>query len=139
MNRPILIDTGPIIAYLNPNDTHHLWAVETISSANLPLLSCEAVIAEAYFLLRRDHLGSDALMRLLEAGIIQISFSLKTEISALRELMRRYQSVPMSLADACLVRMSELDPEVSVLTLDSDFLIYRRVRNAIIPVIMPIP
>lgn len=137
MIQEIVIDTGPLIAYLNPKDTHHAWAIEALSNVNLPLFSCEAVIAEAYFLLRRDHLGSDAMMRLLEEEIIQIAFSLKSEISAIRELMRRYRSVPMSLADACLVKMSELNPDVKILTLDSDFLIYRRDRNSIIPVIMP--
>jgi predicted nucleic acid-binding protein len=137
MTQRIVIDTGPLIAYLNLNDTHHAWAIEALSSLNLPLLSCEAVIAEAYFLLRRDRLGSDAIMRLLEEEIIQISFRLKDEIACLRALMRRYRSVPMSLADACLVRMSELNQDVKILTLDSDFLIYRRDRNAIIPVIMP--
>ncbi|MFM2429005.1 MAG: hypothetical protein RLZZ511_218 [Cyanobacteriota bacterium] len=137
MSQPVLIDTGPLIAYLNPNDTHHLWAVNILSDVDLPLLSCEAVIAEAYFLLRRDQLGADALMQLLEDGIIQIAFSLNHETSSLRVLMQRYRSVPMSLADACLVRMSELNREAKLLTLDSDFLIYRRDRNAIIPVIMP--
>ena len=137
MIQEIVIDTGPLIAYLNPKDIHHAWAIEALSNVNLPLFSCEAVIAEAYFLLRRDHLGSDAMMRLLEEEIIQIAFSLKSEISAIRELMRRYRSVPMSLADACLVKMSELNPDVKILTLDSDFLIYRRDRNSIIPVIMP--
>jgi uncharacterized protein len=137
MSQPVLIDTGPLIAYLNPNDTHHVWAVKILSDVDLPLLSCEAVIAEAYFLLRRDHLGADALMQLLEDGIIQIPFSLNHEVSALRTLMQRYRSVPMSLADACLVRMSELNREAKLLTLDSDFLIYRRDRNAIVPVIMP--
>jgi uncharacterized protein len=137
MSQPVLIDTSPLIAYLNRNDTHHVWAVNILSDVDLPLLSCEAVIAEAYFLLRRDHLGADALMQLLEDGVIQIPFSLNHEVSALRTLMQRYRSVPMSLADACLVRMSELNREAKLLTLDSDFLIYRRERNAIIPVIMP--
>jgi uncharacterized protein len=137
MSQPVLIDTGPLIAYLNPNDTHHVWAVNILSDVDLPLLSCEAVMAEAYFLLRRDHLGADALMQLLEDGVIQIPFSLNHEVSALRTLMQRYRSVPMSLADACLVRMSELNREAKLLTLDSDFLIYRRDRNAIIPVVMP--
>jgi uncharacterized protein len=137
MMAPIILDTGPLIAYLNPHDKHHDWVVEILSSVSLPLLSCEAVMAEAYFLLRRDHIAADALMRLLEESIIQIPFSLSNEISVLRELMRHYQSVPMSLADACLVRMSALDSNAKILTLDSDFLIYRRDRNVIIPVIMP--
>jgi uncharacterized protein len=137
MNQPVLIDTGPLIAYLNPNDTHHAWAVKILADVDLPLLSCEAVIAEAYFLSCRDRLGADALMQLLEDGIIQIAFSLNHETSALRSLMQRYRSVPMSLADACLVRMSELNQSAKIFTLDSDFLVYRRDCNAIIPVIMP--
>ena len=137
MTQIVLLDTGPLVAYLNANDHRHTWAIEILEGSDLPFLSCEAVIAEACFLLRRDHVSSDALMRLVDEGVIQIAFELNHEIKAIRELMRRYQSVPMSLADACLVRMSEMYHSAKLVTLDSDFLIYRRDRNAMIPIVMP--
>ena len=137
MTQTLLLDTGPLVAYLSANDQHHKWAIDLLEGADLPLLSCEAVIAEAYFLLRRDHVSSDALMRLVDEGVIQIAFDLNDEVRAIREFMRRYRSVPMSLADACLVRMSELYRNAKLATLDSDFLIYRRDRNDMIPIVMP--
>ena len=68
---------------------------------------------------------------------ISLRISLSEEVAAIGELLARYQSVPMSVADACLVRMSELYSESALLTLDSDFLIYRKNRNQTIPVIVP--
>ena len=76
-------------------------------------------------------------MGLLRADLICIEFNLGEEVQAIDELMQRYQSVPMSLADACLVRMAELNPASEILTLDSDFLIYRKFRNRPISLIMP--
>lgn len=102
-----------------------------------PLLTYEAVISEAYFLLQNVYPGQEAAISLVKDRIIQIPFRLEEEIDLISELLSRYQSVPMSLADACLVRMAEQYPESIVLTLDSDFEIYRKNRNQIIPVIMP--
>ena len=76
-------------------------------------------------------------MSLIETEVIQISFCLKTEIEQIKTLLLSYRSVPMSLADGCLVRMTELFPNSSVLTLDSDFRIYRKNKNQIISLIIP--
>ena len=81
--------------------------------------------------------GQEAVLSLVSRGMIQIPFCLDEEVSLIRELLAHYQSVPMSFADACLVRMTEQYPESCVLTLDSDFAIYRKNRKQIIPVIMP--
>lgn len=83
------------------------------------------------------HGGESSILSLLEAEVIKIPFNLSAELTEIKQLMKQYQSVPMSLADACLVRMSELIRESSVFTLDSDFIIYRQYKNQIIPVIMP--
>jgi predicted nucleic acid-binding protein len=133
----ILIDSGTLVAIINKRDDFHDWAVQTIAKLAYPFLTCEPVITETCFLLKNIHNGEDAVMGLLSGGKIQIPFQIAQEASVLRELMRRYQSVPMSLADACLVRMAELYSESKVLTLDSDFRIYRKNRNQEIAVIMP--
>lgn len=95
------------------------------------------MLSEACFLLRNVYGGQEAVISLLNTGLIQIPFRLNEEAEPIRELLTRYQSVPMSLADACLVRMAEQYLESLVLTLDSDFRIYRKNRNQTIPVIMP--
>ena len=137
MKQRVLLDTGPLVAFVNKRENFHLWAVNEWKTIEPPLLTCEAVITEACFLLQGVYGGSDAVMGLISSGNIQIPFPLSEEIAAVRELMKRYQSVPISLADACLVRMTELSPESALLTLDSDFLIYRKNRNQTIPVIRP--
>jgi predicted nucleic acid-binding protein len=137
MSRKILLDTGPLVAFINPRDNFHGWAVTEWGTSSLPLLTCEAVITEACFLLRNIYRGEDEVMNLLEMEILHTPFCLRDEISTIRQLLTRYQSVPMSLADACLVRMAELHSDYPVLTLDSDFSIYRKNRDRPIATITP--
>jgi len=137
LKQRVLLDTGPLVAYLKRQDQFHEWASSEWKTIQPPLLTCEAVIVEACFLLRNTYLGQEAVISLVKSGVIQIPFRLHEEASLISELLSRYQSVPMSLADACLVRMSELYPNSVLLTLDSDFSIYRKNREQIIPVLMP--
>jgi len=132
-----IADTGPIIALLNPHDPLHAWAKRTFTSIEPPVLTCDAVIVEACFLASRVHRGADRVLGLMASNAIRLAFDLNTEIEPVRELIKRYDSVPMSLADARLVRMSELDRSVVVVTIDSDFSIYRRHARQAIPVVMP--
>jgi predicted nucleic acid-binding protein len=138
MSRGILLDTGPLVAVLDRRDTYHRWAVAQFDAADAPLWTCEAVLAEACFLTRSLAGGPDAVLALAERAIT-IRFDLEDELDAVRALVRRYASVPMSLADACLVRMSELSPRSTLLTLDADFRIYRRNGRNVIPLRAPIP
>jgi predicted nucleic acid-binding protein len=135
--RRLIVDTGPLVALLNTSDAHHAWTRGVLEKVEPPLVTCEAVISEACFLLRRVHGGPDAVLDLVQRGAVNVSFSLATETGPVRKLMARYAGVPMSLADACLVRMVELDDDAAVLTLDSDFAIYRRNRRNVIPTIRP--
>lgn len=137
MRRSVLLDAGPLVAFINPRDQMHDWAIAEWSEIAAPLLSCEAVISEACFLLQSVYRGEEGVLILVETGILQLPFRLSKESAAIKALLTRYQSVPMSLADACLVRMSEQFSESSVLTLDSDFMIYRKHKNQALPVIMP--
>jgi len=133
----IIVDTGPLVALLNRRDRHYQWARDVLDRIEPPLLTCEAVVSEACFLLQRLSGGQDAILELLARSIVRVSFTLDAEVDALRALMKRFADVPMSLADACLVRMTELAPRSQVLTLDAAFRIYRRNRRLMIPTIMP--
>jgi predicted nucleic acid-binding protein len=133
----IVIDSGPIVALLNRRDRHHAWTREVLDTVEPPIYTCEAVVSEACFLLRRLTGGQDAVFELLASGVLKVDFRMRSEIDALRSLMRKFANVPMSLADACLVRMTELDAESLIVTLDCDFRVYRRNRRQVIPTIMP--
>ena len=132
-----IVDTGVLVALINRKDTHHLWAKEVWKQLRPPLLTCEPVITEACFLLQHLRNGESSILRLLEANVIHNAIDLNTEVSAIDRLMQRYQSVPMSLADACLVRLTELYPNSPIITLDNDFHIYRKQGNQPISVMMP--
>ena len=137
MRQRVLLDTGCLVALLKPQDHWHDWVKTELATIEQPLLTCEAVISEACFLLRRVYAGDETILSMIAEGYIQIPFRLDEETTAIRRLMIRYRSVPMSLADACLVRMAEQYSGSAILTLDSDFQIYRKDRNQVIPVVMP--
>jgi predicted nucleic acid-binding protein len=136
MNR-VIVDTGPLVAYLLSGEHHHAWAVGRFSKLPPPFLTCEAVLSEACFLLARDGGSPDALLELVERGLIRVSFQLTDEMVGIRQLMRKYSDVPMSFADACLVRMTEQLTDCVVVTLDSHFRIYRRHGRKVIPALLP--
>lgn len=126
-----------MVALLNRRDRQHAWIRDVLDAVEPPIFTCEAVVSEACFLLGRIRGGQDAVFALLSKDVLKIEFRMREEIDAVRGLMRKFENVPMSLADACLVRMTELDPQSVVLTLDSDFRMYRRNRRQLIPTIMP--
>jgi predicted nucleic acid-binding protein len=135
--RRIVVDTGPLVALLNARDEHHDWTRATLDEIEPPLLTCEAVLAEATYLVRKLSGGPQAILELIDRGVVQVPFRVDAEVPAVRALLTKYASVPMSLADACLVRMVELNPDAVVLTLDSDFRMYRRSGRLVVPVLMP--
>lgn len=133
----VLVDTGPLVAYLDRADQYHDWVKEEFQQLTRPLRTCEAVVAEALFLLRRGGIHPDGLLNLIIRGVVVIEFSLSSEIGAIQQLMNTYRNVPMSLADACLVRMAEMHERSKVMTLDSDFVVYRKSRRKVIPLLYP--
>lgn len=137
MEQNILLDTGPLVAFLKKDEHYHQWALEQWQAIEPPLITCESVITESCFLMRRVHGGRDAVLNLLKQQIVQVPFDIDDEIDSIRQLLSRYESVPMSLADGCLVRMAELYSASKIMTLDSDFRVYRKNRNQIISLIQP--
>jgi uncharacterized protein len=124
--RVAIADTGPLVAFLDRAERHHRWVAEQIQDIEAPLLVCEPVLAEAMHLLRNFSEAQGALFGLLENGSLAIAFHVDEHVAALRKLHQKYRDRPMSLADACIVRMAEIHDGHSVLTLDSDFAIYRK-------------
>lgn len=132
-----LADTGPLVSLLTANESMHPWTVEQAKSAPTVVLTCDAVITESLFLLKRVGHDTDTLFALIESGFLRSEFDLHAEYRAVRDLMRRYRDMPMSFADACLVRMSEIHTDSVVWTLDRDFHVYRRHRRQTIPLVTP--
>jgi predicted nucleic acid-binding protein len=132
------VDTGPLVALLVGDDNQHAWAVEQSKQAPSTVLTCEAVVSEALFLLKRDRHDADDLFALVEAGFLRVDFDFRSESRHVRELMRRYSERPMSFADACLVRMAELRREdTCIWTLDRDFQVYRKHRGQTLSLVTP--
>ncbi len=125
---PAIVDTGPLVAFFDRAEQHHRWVAERVEQLEAPLLVCEPVLAEAMYLLARYSRAQDALFELLQNGALNIAFRIEEHVGALRKLLQKYRDTPMSLADACVVRMAEIHERHAVLTLDSDFSVYRKRR-----------
>ena len=133
----IIVDTGPLVAYFNRRDRWHRWVVAQMAALNPPLVTCEPVLTEACFLIHRAGGKPADLVHKIAQGGLEIGIGLENDASGIESLMQRYADTPMSLADACLVRLSERIPDCRLFTLDSDFEHYRRNGRLIIPLLQP--
>jgi predicted nucleic acid-binding protein len=133
----VILDTGPLVALVDARDKDHKWAVVQWSDIEPPLLTCESVISEACFLLDQTPTGSASVFEMLLRRAIAISFRLEDHVKEVRALREKYSDVPMSVADASLVRMAEHLTQSAVMTLDRDFKIYRKHGRQVIPLIVP--
>jgi uncharacterized protein len=131
-----LLDTGPLVAYLRERDAYHDWAVAAFGGLDPPAITCEPVLTEACFLVERNGRPGTLVLDYALAAGIQIGLQLGSEIDSVRALMHRYQDVPMSLADACLVRLAEMTG-LPICTLDTDFAIYRADGRRALALITP--
>jgi len=128
-----ILDTGPLVALFNRDDAHHAWTLEALSRMELPLWTCEPVLTEAAYLTGK---GKE-ILRMVSDGKLRIGLELEDQADAIAALMSRYPE-RMDLADACVVRMSELNKQCRVFTLDRrDFSIYRRNGREVIPLLAP--
>jgi predicted nucleic acid-binding protein len=121
-----IVDTGPLVAFLDRAEPNNDWVTERFEELDAPLLVCEPVLVEAMHLLRHFSPAQDALFDLLGNGALSIAFRIEDHVQAVRNLMKKYRDRPMSLADACIVLMAEIYQRHAILTLDSDFSVYRR-------------
>lgn len=135
MARTALVDSGFIVALLSRDDDHHQWAIAHATQLVHPWTTCEAVLSESFHLLGKP--GRPKLAAMLERGVLMPAFDLVSDLQPVLALMDKYADVPMSLADACLVRMTETLTDPVVVTTDFDFRIYRRHSRQVIPCLMP--
>ena len=137
MKRQVILDTGPLVAFINGRDNYHKWSVSQWAQIEPPLLTCEAVLSESCFLLRDTGDGSLTVLELLKRGVLSLPFRIDDHYDQIKWLLQKYSDMPMALADACLVRMSELFTNGQILTLDNDFKIYRKNKRQVIPLLTP--
>ncbi len=133
----VIADTGALVAILDGDDQDHAWVIREGRRLPPKMLSCEAVLSEVHFLTRDIPEAKQRIESWLADGRLELPFSVRDHHTTIHELMTRYVNVPMSFADACLVRMSELWLEAPVFTLDSDFRIYRRNKRQSLPLVCP--
>jgi predicted nucleic acid-binding protein len=135
MARSVLVDAGFLVALLSRRDSQHEWAATIAPDYAPPWRTCEAVLSEAFYLLGPR--GAPGLSELLRRRALVAAFDLDNDVESVTKLLQKYSDVPMSLADACLVRMSETFPDPIILTTDSDFRIYRRHSRQTVPCKLP--
>ena len=135
MAASVLVDAGFLVALLNVRDTHHQWAATQAPEFLPPWSTCEAALSEAFHLLGSR--GAPALSELLRRRSVRVAFDLAKDLEPVMRLIQKYSDVPMSLADACLVRMTETLANAVVLTTDADFRIYRRHSRQVVPSVLP--
>ena len=131
----VLVDAGFVVALLSSRDAYHSWAAAQAPQFAPPWSTCEAALSEAFHLVGAN--GAPSLGALLRRGSLLVAFELAKHLGPVLKLMQKYSDVPMSLADACLVRMTETLVDPIVLTTDADFRIYRRHSRHVIPCAMP--
>jgi predicted nucleic acid-binding protein len=134
--RTIIVDSGPLVAFWVKEEALHGWAEKQFLELPLPFLTCEAVLTETFYLIHSLRGGTRRFFDLLHSGLLSVNFDMVSERLHLDKLIHKYATLPMSLADACLVKMSE-QTHGEVFTLDGHFQIYRKNGRHIIPVIMP--
>lgn len=129
-----IADTGFLVAFARSRDMYHSWAVAIARQITEPLLTCESVLSETAF-----HLGSVGIVfEMMSEELIQLAFDCDDHLPQLAALAKRYKDRQPDLADLCLIRMSELFPKHSVITVDAaDFRIYRRNKREAIPLVAP--
>ncbi|HMD09159.1 MAG TPA: PIN domain-containing protein [Candidatus Acidoferrum sp.] len=127
--KPVLLDTGVIVALLDRSEKAHHACAEAVNELQAPLISCEAVIAESCYLLRNLHGAPEAVIENVAAGIFQIPFQLSREVDGVKRVLRKYKDRKIDLADACLIRLADEFETADILTLDKDFTIYRWGKN----------
>ena len=137
MIEKVILDTGPLVALLDAGDKTHDWTIRQFQQITGPLLTCESVLAEAMYLLRSLRPAQEKILEWIERSVLLCPFTLADEAAQVRRLWKKYADVPMSLADACLVRMAEKFDDHAICTLDSDFTVYRKHGREPIPLITP--
>ena len=134
--KPVILDTGPLVAWFCPRDEHHAWARQVIGQLQLGAIICEAVLTEVSHLTAKDGIPRSKVIEFVERGRLTPA-SLAGDLPAIRALLERYADAPMDFADACIVRLAELHPTASICTVDGQFRFFRKNGQEPIPLLAP--
>jgi predicted nucleic acid-binding protein len=133
--KPVLLDTGFIVALLDRSENFHKTCAQAVREVEAPLVTCEAVITESCYLLRSLSGASEAVIENITAGIFQVPFQLSRDTAGVKQILRKYKDRKIDLADACLIRLADQFGTADILTLDRDFAIYRWGKNKLFRVL----
>ncbi len=136
--KPVLLDTGVIVAWLDRGERFHQRCVDALRDLEAPLVTCEAVITECCYLLRRIEGAPRAVLENVEQGVFRLPFQLSRSATAVRRILRKYADVPAGFADACLIQLAEELDTGDILTLDRDFRVYRWGRGKPFRLLVPL-
>jgi len=136
--RPVLLDTGFIVALLNKSDASHILCCRIHDSLDRRFVTCEAVIVESCYLLRNAPGAIETILQNVAEGILEIPFRLSASAAQVRALLEKYRDLPASLADVSLVQMADELDLADILTLDRHFLHYRWRRNRAFNLLIPL-
>ena len=132
----LIIDTGPLIAFFQRRDPQNRWVVQQIAKCTQPMMTCESVLSECLYLLKRHGLSTKPLATLLKRKAVVLPLRPDFTIR-IPDLLNKYADLPTSLADCTLLELSEHHPRIPLMTFDSDFKIYRRIDRTMVPLLMP--
>jgi predicted nucleic acid-binding protein len=127
--KPVLLDTGFIVALLDRSENFHKACARAVREVRAPLVTCEAVITESCYLLRNLSGASEAVIENVAAGIFEVPFQLSRDTAGVKQVLRKYEDRKIDLADACLIRLADQFGTADILTLDQDFAVYRWGKN----------
>jgi predicted nucleic acid-binding protein len=136
--RPVLLDTGVIIAWLDRREKFHQACVDALQNCSSPLITCEAVIAESCYLLRQLTGAAEAVLANVAEGIFGLPSSLSQSAAEVRRILQKYRDREIDLADGCLIQMAGEYKTAEVLTLDRDFRVYRWGRGKTFNLLIPL-
>lgn len=136
--KPVLLDSSVIVALLDKRERFHERCVRVLDEIEQPLVTCEAVISESCFLLRKIPNASDRILANVEKGLFQILFQLTSSAASVHAILNKYRDLPAGFADACLVQMADELDTGDILTLDSDFTHYRWRRTRPFRMLIPL-
>lgn len=139
MDGKIIVDTGPLYAFLDKRDQYHFWVSKQFAELEPPFLTCESVLSETIFLLQRENIDINAIFEIVNRGdlITQPVFNKQDRQKRVQTIITTYENIGTSFADACLVQMAEQTQDYQILTVDSDFTIYRDSEGEPLSLIIP--
>ena len=135
---PVLVDAGFLVTLYDKREPIHTRCARIHESINNPLVTCEAVIAEAFHLLRFVHGAADGILASIDRRILEIPFKLTASAAPVQAIMKKYRDTPADFADACLIHMADTLDTGDILTLDSDVVHYRWRRNRHFRLLIPL-